>query len=235
MRALLAVLIAGSAVHAADVAPKGDLAEAPGDLDDQAGNERNIRVTLTIDGRKATVRLALPGGGTFQARGEMKIDEAATPKAWTGSSSQGLDGQDLPEIPAIYRLDGDTLVVCNGGPANDRPTEFAAGDGDLADIHRFRRAGGLDAESSQLGDPVGVSIPVREEGLEPSRLAAQEPKSCVSASSTTLAVLAAIRSCVDYPSRPDSASSFSPLFRSSTGEADADSNRPPGCDPSRRR
>ena len=28
---------------------------------------------------------------------------------------------------------------------------------------------------------------MREEGLEPSRLAAQEPKSCVSASSTTLA------------------------------------------------
>ena len=30
---------------------------------------------------------------------------------------------------------------------------------------------------------------MREEGLEPSRLAAQEPKSCVSANSTTLAIL----------------------------------------------
>ncbi len=29
---------------------------------------------------------------------------------------------------------------------------------------------------------------MREEGVEPSRLAAQEPKSCVSASSTTLAL-----------------------------------------------
>src|SRR4051812_36254300 len=40
-----------------------------------------------------------------------------------------------------------------------------------------------------VAGPWAPTSAVREEGLEPSCLAAQEPKSCVSASSTTLATL----------------------------------------------
>jgi hypothetical protein len=50
-----------------------------------------------------------------------------------------LDDQEFPEILAIYELSGDELRICNGGPNNDRPTEFKAGDGCLADCLTFKK------------------------------------------------------------------------------------------------
>src|SRR5947209_6391953 len=109
MRALFATLMITLTVEvapAADVAPAGDLARLQGTWTTEAGPDRDIRVTLTIDGRRATVRVDLPGGGSFRARGEVRIDEKVSPKAWDWVKFAGVDGQALPEIPAIYRIDG---------------------------------------------------------------------------------------------------------------------------------
>jgi uncharacterized protein (TIGR03067 family) len=134
------IIIAATAAFApADAPPSGDLAKIQGTWTTKAGPDHDIAVTLTIEGHRATVRLALPGGDTFQARGEVRINETVTPKAWDWVKFAGLDGQELPEIPAIYELDGDMLTVCNGGPANDRPTKFQAGESSLADLYRFHR------------------------------------------------------------------------------------------------
>jgi hypothetical protein len=51
----------------------------------------------------------------------------------------------------------------------------------------WRRAGSF--QVPQINDLIADNRKMREEGLEPSRLAAQEPKSCASASSATLANL----------------------------------------------
>jgi uncharacterized protein (TIGR03067 family) len=148
MKRLVAALItvaSAAAFAPSDAEPSGDLAKIQGTWTTQAGPDHAIAVTLTIAGHHATVRLALPSGDTFQARGEVRLDETATPKAWDWVKFTGLDGQELPEIPAIYELDGDTLTVCNGGPANDRPTQFEAGESSLADLYRFHRQKGNSA------------------------------------------------------------------------------------------
>ena len=76
---------------------------------------------------------------TIQAKGEISLHEADRPRGLDWVKFTALDGQDMPEVLAIYELDGDTLRVCNGGPNNDRPKEFKPGDGALADVVVFRR------------------------------------------------------------------------------------------------
>ena len=57
-------------------------------------------------------------------KAELKLDEAATPKAmdWIRVTR---DGQEAPDVPAIYDLQGDTLTIRNGHrPGDPRPSEF---------------------------------------------------------------------------------------------------------------
>ncbi len=128
------------AAPAADNALSGDLARLQGRWSAQAGPQRNIAVELEIEGRQARVRITTPKGLKFHVRGAIKIDESAVPRALDWVDFNGLDDQELPDILAIYRLEGDTFQVCNGGPNNDRPTEFKPGDGILADLLVFARA-----------------------------------------------------------------------------------------------
>jgi uncharacterized protein (TIGR03067 family) len=58
----------------------------------------------------------------------VKIDEKAKPKTWDWTKFSGPDGQEVPDNPAIYDIDGDSLKICSGGPGNARPTEFKAGE-----------------------------------------------------------------------------------------------------------
>jgi uncharacterized protein (TIGR03067 family) len=120
-------------------APNGDLARLQGTWATQAGPKKNIPVTLQIKGRSVTVKIQPPIGRPIIADGELEIDETAAPKSLDWRKFTGGDDQEFPEVHAIYQIDGDALIVCNGGPNNPRPSEFRKGDGILADLMTFHR------------------------------------------------------------------------------------------------
>ena len=97
--------------------------------------------------------------------------------------------QNRPENLAIREVEGNTWTSRIRGPCEERPIAFRAG-------------GGMRC------------LAMREGGLEPPRLAAQEPKSCASASSATLASFKQVKGYADFPSQPDFyLPTFSPLFK----------------------
>jgi uncharacterized protein (TIGR03067 family) len=120
-------------------AVEGDLARLQGNWVAKAGTRRNITVALAVEGRKARVVITMPQGLKMQAQGELRLNERTEPRSldWVGFS--GPDSQDLPDLPAIYRIEGETFRVCNGGFHNPRPSAFRPGEGLLRDVHVFER------------------------------------------------------------------------------------------------
>src|SRR5262249_49164339 len=119
-----------------------------------AGARRNIVVLLDIQGCKASVDIKTPQGLKFQVQGELRINDRVKPRTLDWVKCTGLDEQDLPDIPAIYELDGQTFKVCNGGPNSARPTEFKPGESVLADLHVFERV-----KPSSVADTRTASVP----------------------------------------------------------------------------
>ncbi len=124
---------------AAEKAPSGDLAKLQGRWSAKAGPKRDIAVELEVAGCRAHVRIKTPQGGSITVKGEIKLDETVKPHALDWIKFNGYDDHELPEIAAIYELRGDVFKVCNGGPNNNRPTEFKPGEGLLADLLEFQR------------------------------------------------------------------------------------------------
>ncbi|MFO0909058.1 MAG: TIGR03067 domain-containing protein [Isosphaeraceae bacterium] len=117
----------------------GDLAKMQGKWVTRAGERKELKVALEIDGTQVKVEIRTPQGLTINAKGELRVDSTVTPHALDWVNFTGADTIEMPEIPAIYELKGETLRVCNGGPNNARPTEFKAGAGILSDLHVFER------------------------------------------------------------------------------------------------
>lgn len=122
------------------VGPQGDdLERLQGTWSGQAGPKHRYPVTIAIEGRRVAVTIEPLVGPKIEAEGELVIDETVVPKALDWVRFHLADGDALPEVAAIYELDGDTLRVGNGGPNNPRPTEFVPGEGVLADVVTFKR------------------------------------------------------------------------------------------------
>ena len=135
------------ALLAADAPPTGDLAQLQGDWTVKAGPKKDVPVTLSVHGNEVSVDFASPLGIKIHAEGKLKINETTTPKTidWVGFSI--VDGQDFPDILGIYELKDNTLRMVNGGMNDKRPKEFKKGDGALADLLIFNRAGASVANS----------------------------------------------------------------------------------------
>lgn len=160
--AFLIALTLATAAPASETgsAGDGDLARLQGCWAARVGPRHDIQVALRIEGRRVEVRITLPQGAPYRARGELKLDEAASPRALDWIGFTGQDGQSLPEILAIYRFDGERWTVCNGGANGERPAAFEPGDGLLADVVVFERAGS-DATATSASPAPSPSRPTR--------------------------------------------------------------------------
>jgi uncharacterized protein (TIGR03067 family) len=138
---------------AAEPPSEGDIARLQGRWTAKAGPQGNIQVLLEIEGERARIDIATPQGLKFQVRGELRINDRVVPRTLDWVKFTGLDEQDLPDIPAIYELDGETFKVCNGGPNSTRPKEFKQGEGILAGIVIFERPKSKAASATPPGVP----------------------------------------------------------------------------------
>jgi uncharacterized protein (TIGR03067 family) len=136
MRTLLSAAICAATISALGVAraradepaPSGDLAKLQGDWTATFGPQNNIVVVLTVKGNSALLAFSRDGQ-SIESMGEIKIDEKAKPHKtldWVKFTTQ--TGDTAPVNLGIYRLSGDAITICNGGPGNERPTEFKAGE-----------------------------------------------------------------------------------------------------------
>jgi uncharacterized protein (TIGR03067 family) len=154
---ILLVLL-GLNVHAADeaVSRDGDLNRLQGRWTAEAGTRHEIHVMIEIKGRGVCAAIKTPQGLDFHVQGELKLDETTSPRSLDWKKLIGPDRQPLPEIAAVYKIDGNTFTVCNGGFLGARPKEFKPGEGALADVVVFHR---LDTKDTRTGSTTAPASP----------------------------------------------------------------------------
>jgi uncharacterized protein (TIGR03067 family) len=118
---------------------EGDLARLQGRWRATVGAKSRTTVVLEIKGRTVSATIAPARGLKVRASGELRLDETASPKALDWVKLTTRDGQEVPDLAAIYRLDGDRLVLRSGGFNDPRPTEFKAGPGLWDSVLIFER------------------------------------------------------------------------------------------------
>ena len=174
---ILLVLL-GLNVQAAEEATSrdGDLNRLQGRWTAKAGARHEIHVVIEIKGRGVLAAIKTPQGLDFQVQGEVKLDETTSPRSLDWKKLTGPDQQPLPEIAAVYKIDGDTFTVCNGGFLGARPKEFKPGEAQLGGDEG--RRGQRDAMGAQpLGGFPGLRRVPRRQALRPGKLARAPPLS----------------------------------------------------------
>jgi uncharacterized protein (TIGR03067 family) len=134
-------------------AASGDLGRLQGKWTAVAGARHELRVEMNISGHDVKVAISTPQGLNLQAEGELKLDESTSPRSLDWVKFSGPDQQQFPAVAAVYKLEGETFTVCNGGFLGRRPREFKPGEGALADVVVFRRPTGKDGKSGIPGKP----------------------------------------------------------------------------------
>lgn len=130
-----------AAVGAAPASSDGDLSRLQGRWETKVGLRKATVVALEIKGNAVAATISTPQGRTIQADGELRLDETTTPKALDWVKFTTLDGEEVPEMRAIYRLEEGRLYIRSGGFNDDRPTQFDAGEGVWANVLIFQRPG----------------------------------------------------------------------------------------------
>ena len=128
----------------------GDLAKLQGTWEGMGGPNKDTHFTLILEGNKATLVFEA-GGEQIKVNGEFKLDEKAAPKTidWTKFTAPGGDA--IGDNMGIYKLEGDKLTLCSGGPGNERPTEFKEGDGGPPNLSVVTRVKDKDKEKKAEG------------------------------------------------------------------------------------
>ncbi len=124
---LFALVLTATSTRADE--PKGDLAKLQGSWSAKVGPDKSIPITLTVKDSTITLKVTRPDDEVIELKGELKLDDKASPKTSDWIKFTSPDGQELGDNKAIYKLEGDTWTTCSGGPGNDRPTKFEPGEG----------------------------------------------------------------------------------------------------------
>ena len=93
------------------IAAASDLGRLQGCWRGRAGARKEIRVVLTVRGRQVDIAISTPQGIRAQAHGVVKFDETKSPRQVDWINFTSADQQEFPQIPGIYKLDGDTLTI----------------------------------------------------------------------------------------------------------------------------
>jgi uncharacterized protein (TIGR03067 family) len=137
-RSLLSALCAAATIAVAgpiagawadESPPTGDLARLQGQWTALFGQQKNIPMVVTIKGTDVTMTMTAPDGQAHESKGRIKIDEDAKPYKtldWLDFTTR--EGKPAPANLGIYKLEGGSITICNGGPGNERPAEFRAGE-----------------------------------------------------------------------------------------------------------
>jgi uncharacterized protein (TIGR03067 family) len=150
--AIAAVSFSSIAILAADteaIASNSDLGRLQGRWTARAGARKEIEVNLSIQGRRVDVDIKTAQGIRLRAQGEVKIDETTAPRKLDWINFSSADEQEFPQIPGIYKLNGDSFTVCTGGMNGSRPREFKPGDGVLSEVVVFQRERVASAEKTK--------------------------------------------------------------------------------------
>lgn len=141
MRGLGLLLTAVLAVPAFGAAPEGsDLTRLQGRWEASVGRRKEISVALEIKGNDVSATIVPKLGPKVRASGELQLDEAASPRSLDWIKFSTLDGQEVPRVLSIYRLEGDRLIIRSGGFNDDRPARFEkGGEGPWTDVLVFSR------------------------------------------------------------------------------------------------
>jgi uncharacterized protein (TIGR03067 family) len=96
-----------------------------------------------------------PDGQDFESKGEIKIDENTKPhKSIDWIKFVAPNGDDVPDNLGIYVFeDDDTIKIVNGGPRNERPSEFKDGEGPGRQVTTLKRH--AKQESEKKDEPKG--------------------------------------------------------------------------------
>lgn len=114
----------------ADDEPEGDLAKLQGTWQAKVGPNQDVPITVVIKGKTVKATFTNSEGEQRSLDGKLKLDETTTPRHIDWVEFTMPDGSAIEDNQAIYRFDGDDQVeICNGGPGNERPTEFKQVDG----------------------------------------------------------------------------------------------------------
>ena len=135
------------------ISANSDLGRLQGRWTARAGSRKEIQVALTIEGRRVDFDVNTAQGIRFRAQGEVKLDEKTSPRKLDWINFSSADQQEFPQIPGIYKLDGDSFTVCNGGMNGSRPKEFKPGDGVLSEVVVFQRERVAAAEKTKPAAP----------------------------------------------------------------------------------
>ena len=130
---LLLVMVSGSA------AVEGDLARIQGRWGTTVGPRKDADVLLEIKGNAVSATIQTAKGMRILADGEIRIDERMRPKALDWVKFTTVDGHEVPLILAIYRIEGDRLIIRSGGFNDRRPTAFEGGEGIWSEVLVFER------------------------------------------------------------------------------------------------
>jgi uncharacterized protein (TIGR03067 family) len=148
--------VGGAGARADEPVATGDLARLQGQWTATFGPQNTV-VVVTIKGTYATLTFTRADGQSGESKGNLKIDENSKPHKtvdWVNFTSQ--TGEKAPPNLGIYKLSGDSITICNGGPGNERPTEFKAGEGGRTQLFVLTRktaasAGTAEALAGDLG------------------------------------------------------------------------------------
>lgn len=137
---LLGLTTAAAAFVRADDKVEGDLAKLQGHWKATVGPNKDIPVDFELKGNDATFTFTNDQGEKIVLKGEVKVDDKAAPhKAIDFVNFKRPNGEDAQPNLAIYKLDGEALTVCTGGPGNPRPSEFKDGDGAQQHVIEFKK------------------------------------------------------------------------------------------------
>ena len=136
---VLAVPLAGFA-RAEDPPLAGDVAKLQGTWTTMIGPEKNVPLKVEIEKTSLTLRFTNRQGDEITMKGEFKLDEKASPRTIDFIHFKRPNGETAEPNLGIYKFDGETWVVCNGGPGNARPKEFKNSEDGPPRVLEFRRA-----------------------------------------------------------------------------------------------